>query len=291
MKSFIFTIGFLCALIVSCGKSDKQHAENGKTVKQDSLSGKTDKQDTKNSKEVIIVKEYYSNGTIRTETSAIGDLRQGLMKSYDRQGRLLSEVNYVDNVRQGIARNYYAVSGKVNSSLVYKDGIKEGDEIWYYESGQAYRVTPYVQGVINGIQKFYSEKGQILAEVPYKNGFPGTGLKEYKKDGTLITNYPKLIIEQKDHMANANKVILNISLSDSYVSVKFYRGSLVDGRYLSDDLLLLATQIGKTQIDFNVPRGGGSVKQKVIITANYKTPYGNPLILNRIYNLQVVNNN
>ena len=85
--------------------------------------------------------------------------------------------------------------------------------------------------------------------------FPGNGTQRIQKDGTLITDYPKLIINQKDHLAQANKVILNIELSDPNTKVKFYRGSLTEGKYLNDDLFELATQNGITQIDFNVTPG------------------------------------
>lgn len=282
MKSIFFVLGLLVALAFSCGTPDKKDTASKKHDKQDTVAG---------SSEANVLKEYYSNGKIKTETSAVGNLRQGPTKSYDRQGRILSEVYYVNNTREGIATNYYAETGKVNSTLVYKNGIKEGDEIWYYESGQAFRVTPYIQASIEGLQKFYFEDGKLMAEVPYKAGKVGVGLKEYKKDGTLITDYPTIVITKKNYLANANKVILNIELSDSYAQVKFYRGKLTAGKYLNDDLLLLATQAGTTQIDFNVPPGGGKINVNVVITANYKTRYGNPLILSRNYNVNAVNNN
>jgi antitoxin component YwqK of YwqJK toxin-antitoxin module len=280
MKSTFYISGLLFALIISCGTPDKQKVADRKLKNQDTVI---------DSLKVRVIKEYYSNGKIKTETEARGNLRHGLMKSYNREGFLLSQVNYVNNTREGMATNFYPLSGKVNSTLVYKNGIKEGDEIWYYESGQPFRVTPYIKAKIQGIQKYYFEDGKIMAEVPYKDGFPGTGLKEYKSDGTLITTYPKLIITRKDYLADANKVILNIELSDSPAQVTFYRGSLTDGKYLNDDLLELATQYGTTKIDFNVPPGG-SINQKVTISAKCKTKNGVPLILTRTYSLNVINN-
>jgi antitoxin component YwqK of YwqJK toxin-antitoxin module len=270
--------------IISCGTPDKPGILSRKRENKEKLDTVAD------SLKIRTIREYYSNGKIKTETEARGNLRHGLMKSYDREGRLLSQVTYINNTREGMATNFYAATGKVNSTLVYVNGIKEGDEIWYYENGQAFRVTPYIQAKIQGVQKYYFDDGKIMAEVPYKDGYPGTGLKEYKKDGTLITDYPKLIISQKDYLADANKVILNIELSDSQAKVIFYRGSLTSGKYLNDDLLELATQYGSTKIDFNVPPGG-SIDQKVTVTANYKTKYGIPLILSKTHHLRVLNNN
>jgi hypothetical protein len=129
-----------------------------------------------------------------------------------------------------------------------------------------------------------------MAQIPYKDGYPGTGLKEYKMDGTLVTDYPTLIIRKEDHLQDANKILLLIKLSNNAEEVRYYRGSLTDGRYLNAKLLVLATQLGTTQIDFNVPPGA-LVRQTVVLTANYKTKMGNPLILKNAYSLQAYNPN
>ena len=269
MKNSLFIVVLLLLFFFSCGKSARKSSE--------SVS------------DTVVLKEFYSNRTIKSEVSAIGELRQGWTRNYDHEGRLISEVYYVDNVRHGPVRNYYAASGKLNSSFEYKNGIKEGDEIWYYESGQKYRVSPFVNGKIEGIQKLYYENGNLLAEIPYKAGSPGMGLKEYKKDGTLIRDYPRLLITKEDHLRAANKILLFISLSDADNNVKFYKGTLVDGKYLHDKLLSLATQNGVTQLDYNIPPGA-AISQKINIVANYKTRLGNPLILGKTYDLQVLNN-
>lgn len=281
MKTLYSIILLAFALLLSCSTPGKQGAKTTNDVKKDTIV---------DTSAVTILKEYFSNGKIKTETAAKGNLRHGLTKNYDRDGNLLSQVNYVNNTRQGMATNFYPVSGKVNSTLVYKNGIKVEDEIWYYESGQPYRVTPYVKGVANGIQKYYYEDGKIKAEVPIKNGDPGVGLKEYKNDGTLITGYPTLVLKQKDYIANANKVILQIELSDPYTEVKFYRGMLEEGKYVTDKLFQLATQNRIAQVDFNVPPGS-TLNQKIVISANLKTPMGNPLILSKTFTVSAMNNN
>jgi antitoxin component YwqK of YwqJK toxin-antitoxin module len=268
MKSplFLFCIALISS--VSCAKHEQQSANGGSDTN--------------------IIKEYHSNGKIKTEISSVGDLREGPTRNYSFQGQLLSEVNYVKNLKDGIAKNYYPASGKLNSTLVYKHGVKEGDEIWYYESGQPYRVSPYINGEINGIQKLYYKNGELMAEVPYKNGNPGTGLKEYKKDGKLVTDYPSIVIRKEDHTQDANKIVLIISLSNKAEDVKFYEGSLLEGKYLDKKMLLLATQIGTTQIDFNLAPGA-SLNKRVPIAARFKTPMGNPCILFRSYNLEAFN--
>jgi hypothetical protein len=268
MRIYLVITGLLLVLFFSCKRDAPKRSES--------------KSDT------VVIKEYFSNRMVKAEISSIGELRQGWTRNYDMEGRLLSEVYYINNVREGTARNYYAATGKLNSTLEYKNGIKQGNETWYYESGKPYRVSPFVNGFIEGTQKLYYEDGKLLAEVPYKGGYPGTGLKEYRKDGTLVQDYPRLEIRREDHLKDANKVILFIKLSDGSEAVKFYKGSLSEGKYLQKDLLSLATQEGSTRMDYNI-RPGTAVNQQVTVIAQYKTRFGNPLILSKTYNLQVVN--
>jgi len=272
MKNNLLIVFALAMLVFSCSKTDQNGKKSEKKSKDDS-----------------VVREYYSNGVIKTETSAKGQLRHGPTKNYDRSGLLLSEVNYTDNIMDGQATNYYAKSGKVNSTFFYKKGIKEGDETWFYESGKPYRVSPYIKGKIEGTQKHFYEDGKLQAEVTYKNGFAGTGLKEYKADGTLISDYPTISIRKEDHLKKANKIILIVSMSNNKSSVKFYKGSLLDGTYLHEGLLTLATTEGRTQLDYNVGPGM-MIKQDVVIVANYKTPMGNPLVISKRYKVEAYNN-
>jgi antitoxin component YwqK of YwqJK toxin-antitoxin module len=271
MKNNLFILLAFTLLVFSCGKT----VQNGK---------KTEKPQ----KDESVVKEYYSNGKIKTEISAKGQLRQGPTRNYDRNGLLLSEVNYNNNIMDGMATNYYAKSGKINSTFIYKKGIKEGDEIWYYESGKPYRVSPYVNGKIEGIQKHYYEDGKLQAEVSYKNGMAGIGLKEYKPDGSLIKDYPVITIRKEDHLKNANKIILIISLSNNKSTVKFYKGDLLDGKYLHEKLFSMATQEGRAEMDYNVTPGT-MIKQNIVISANYKTPMGNPYVITKHYKVEAAN--
>lgn len=235
-----------------------------------------------------IAREYHSNGKIKTESEAKGNLRQGLTRNYDHEGRLISEVTYVDNIRHGRAANYYAKSGKVHSTLHYVKGVKQGDEIWYYESGKTYRVSPFIDGRIDGLQRIYYESGQIMAEVPYKNGYPGKGLKEYNENGTLISEYPELIIVQKDYLMAANKVLLMIYLSAPANDIKFYRDKLIDGRFIHKGMLQMAAEEGTAQMDFNIPPGA-MLRQNIEITACFRTKLGNPCVTTRSFSLNVMN--
>jgi len=247
-----------------------------------------DNSSSKKASDDNIVKEFYSNGVIKTEISVKDSLREGPTRNYDTQGRLVSEVNYVNNVKEGKVINYYVESGKVSTVFEYHNGIKQGDEFYYYENGQPFRVTPYVDGKMSGVQKFYYETGEIMAEVPYLDNWPGKGLKRYNKDGSLINDCPTIIIDKEDHLATANSVLLRLSLSNKSTSVTFYRGKLDQGIYLNDKLSVMATQNGVTQISFNLPKGA-RVDQNIDIVAHYKDRLGIPCVISTTYRLKIFN--
>jgi antitoxin component YwqK of YwqJK toxin-antitoxin module len=235
-------------------------------------------------KDPNVVREYFSNGKVKTETAVKGNLRHGLTKNFDRNGMLVSQVNYVDNVKDGQAINFYATTGKINSTMMYKNGIKEGDETWNYESGKVCRVSPYVKGKIEGTQKFYFESGKLMAEVPYKNGLAGVGTKEYKEDGSPNTNYPDISFRREDHIQNASKILLFISLTQQAFDVKFYQGT-PKGGFITDNMMPMSTQNGIAEMDFNVP-AGSMVNKDVVITASYRwTKLGITHVITKKYHL------
>lgn len=234
-----------------------------------------------------IVREYYDNGRLQSEISAVGTIRQGITKNYDRSGNLAGEVMYFNNMKHGWATNYYT-SGKVHSKIMYQEGKKDGDEIWYYESGQVYRVSPYTNGKLNGVQKAFYENGSLKFEVPYQNGNPGTGLKEFSKAGKLITDYPFIVIKEINHLAMNNMYILKLSLSNQSGKVQFYRDELDGGKYLTKNVMPMITEKGVAEYVISVAPGGMAV-EKINFIANYKTPMGNPCLLQKRYNLAVRN--
>jgi antitoxin component YwqK of YwqJK toxin-antitoxin module len=233
------------------------------------------------------VREYFENGKLKSEISAVGSKREGITRNYDRNGKLAGEVYYLNNQKHGWATNYYA-SGKVHSRIMYQEGRKHGEEIWYYENGNVFRISPYAGGKLNGVQQFYYENGRLKAEVPYKEGNPGSGLKEYTKEGKRVTGYPTIFITEINHLAMNNIYILRLSLSNRSGRVQFFNDVLVDGIYLKKNMFQMITEKGIAEYVVSV-KPGGVVIDKLNFVANYKTPLGNPCIIQKRYNLAVNN--
>jgi hypothetical protein len=158
--------------------------------------------------------------------------------------------------------------------------------VWYYENGKPYSINPFINDKLNGIQKKYYKSGKIMAEIPYKDDQPGIGIREYTDKGELITNYPKIIIEEINRIDPDNKFILNIYLSNRSANVKFYLDNLDDDKYLKKYMYEIETRRGIAARVYEVPPG--YVKfQKINIIAKAKTRMGNPFIVQRTYNLAI----
>ena len=234
-------------------------------------------------KGIRIVREYYNDGKLKSEISMKDNTKHGITRKYNKQNKMISSVNYADNKKEGVATNYYP-SGKVHSTITYMQDRKNGQEVWYYENGRPFRENPFVDDKINGMQKFYYENGKIKAEVPFKNNFPGIGLKEYTEEGILMKKYPAIKIDEINHIALADKFILNISLTNSARRVKFYIGKLDEGKYMNDNLYEILNRGGVATLTYDVPLG--YVKMETInIVAKYTTRAGVPYITQKSYNL------
>lgn len=243
----------------------------------------TEKSKTPSKDETRIVRRYFEDGSIKSEISVKGNLRDGITKNYSKYGYLMSEVSYVNNKKDGPAVNYYS-SGKVHSKLMYKNGVKNGDSFWYYKSGKVFRINPFINGKLDGIQKFYYENGGIMAEVPYKNGQPGLGTKEYTEKGELMKNYPTIKIEKLDQVYQHQSIILKMHLSNNSTRVKFYIGNLMDGRYLDENTPGVSERGGVGTKEYRVTPGTEKT-ENINIIAVYTTNFGMPYVTQKKYNL------
>jgi len=234
---------------------------------------------------VRMVRQYFSNGYLKAEITVKDNKRHGITKNYSSTGRLLSTVNYVNGKKEGKTTNYYS-NGNMHSTILYKNGVKEGDAIWYYKSGKIYSINPFVNNKLNGVQKKYYENGKLQAEVLYKDGQPGIGLKEYTHEGKLITDYPKIIVQEVNQIAASDKFILKIYLSKRSADVQFYLDELDQGKYLKKHMYEIPAKNGVATRVYEVPPG--YVKfQKINIIARIKTDFGNTYVTQKPYNLAI----
>ena len=250
------------------------------------LSCKTDKKTQTDVNKPVIVKEYYSNGRIKSETESVNGKANGLMKNYNQDGNLETVYTFKDTKREGPAVEYYP-DGKLKLKMFYKDGKREGMTLWYYKSGKLFREIPYKGGKIEGIKKSYYEDGKIMAEAPYYNDNPGIDLKEYTNKGVLIKDDTHIVIKEINRPVAGSSLFLELTLSKSHPGVTFYHGELLEGKYMSEALWPLPYQDGKSRYTMQLPSIGAKI-EPIIFIASYQTDNSNYRVITRKYTPRII---
>ena len=256
-------IAFCCFLLLSC------NSESEKKIKDN------------------IAVEYYSDGTIKSETEVKDTMAHGLMKQYDRDGNISSVYTFNMAKLDGPAVSYYP-SGKLKLKMYYKNGKREGTTQWYYSTGELYRTIPYKNGKIDGVQITYYKDGKIMAEAPFRENMPGIGLREYNMKGELLNDNIKIIVREENRLFAENKYILRLSLSEPQSGAEFYMGELVEGKYIDPLQWQLPGRDGEASYMITLAKGGFRM-ETLILTASYKTSKSNYNVISRTYNLAIDN--
>ena len=95
--------------------------------------------------------------------------KQGLWKEYYENGSLKSEGNYKDDKKTGKWKYYYK-NGQLEETGEYVDGKPEGEWLWYYPSGKLLRKMSYYQGLADGEITEYDEDGNVTLFGEYLEG-------------------------------------------------------------------------------------------------------------------------
>jgi len=208
-------------------------------------------------------------------------LKAGEKLVYTENGRLHFIVTYKDGKAYGRVREYYS-DGKLYMDAIYKDDHRHGKCTHYFKNGKPFSVSYFVNGAKDSIETKFYESGEVLAYVPYKKDKVQPGLKEFKKDGTPIDDNKSLIISEVDHTALEGKYSVYVSLPLPRKNAKFYASPESDPK--SRELLKISGGSGVLLVPVST---GGFVMKKLIFQAEYKTPLGNTMRLQKFYNLAV----
>jgi hypothetical protein len=223
------------------------------------------------------------------EKSKTPKVKNGEKKYYYNTGELKSIVNYKNNKKVGVSHTFYP-SGEKQYDIPYVDGMKHGKVIWYYKSGKVYRETDYVKGKKTGMQRKYWENGQLKSEMPFKNSLPGKGLREIGNTGKE-KKVAYIKVEKIDKLASAGKYILKFRLSNGRKKVKFYAGTLSEGKYFSElgkGIMEMKTVSGVGEFVFHIPPGFQVIKDFQVIAVE-STSYKNKRIISKKVPISVRN--
>ena len=92
-----------------------------------------------------------------------------VLKTYHPNGKLAQKIQFKQGKRDGTDIWYYP-TGKEFKVTDYKNGVRHGTEIEYDYSGRKTYVEPYRNGKLHGVKKYYDEKGRIRIKQKYEDG-------------------------------------------------------------------------------------------------------------------------
>lgn len=117
----------------------------------------------------------------------------GTMKDRSKEGEwlyfhddgetIMTREYYTNNVLEGIRTVYYKDTKRAQET-VYSNGLREGKDIHYNETGTVLKEFVYVHDVLEGAAKLYDYDGKLIREGAYKANRKHGNWKYYK-NGTL----------------------------------------------------------------------------------------------------------
>lgn len=215
------------------------------------------------------------------------DTTDGFKKYYTKDGKLKIELTILNGKRNGIARTYYK-NGKVSLEMNYKAGKRDGLSKRNYEDGTLYQETTYKDDMIDGERKKYKENGTLMSVARFEKNQPCLGLKEILLDGTRKDNFPKIIVTPIDRLKQQGVYQINLSLSESARSVKYYIGNLSPSGCLTNNLMLLETNNKIGTIKYTLPPRG-FMMQELNFVAEVETRMGNTYLAQKKFFVSIEN--
>jgi hypothetical protein len=233
-----------------------------------------------------VVEEFNPDGTIKSQTTLVNGMKNGISKTYDEQGRLKSTAEYVNDRKEGWLYNYNPLNGKITAKAFYKNDQQNGTVNLYYTNGEIYREMKYVNGRLDSVVKTYYPGNKLQAENLFSMGQASINLKEYDLKGNLITKYPTIQAREEDMRSTKGKFRVRLSLSNDCDKVDYYLNAVGSDGFINEKAQSIPSKDGIGFLDYNLPRGA-SFSASLDLVAKYKTELGNTKILQKKYKLNI----
>ncbi|MBC9813636.1 energy transducer TonB [Crocinitomicaceae bacterium CZZ-1] len=178
-----------------------------------------------NSADTLFLNEYNKQTSVKDSIhyyQIIDEIKNGVyfVKRYTTSDVLIMTGGYTSFDPEVIKEGefvYYYESGSVKANEHYKNNQQEGKEYNYYESGKLKLEANYVDGEYHGLFKTYYENGNVKREDKYTNGKLKKG-KCYSDEGKKINyysyyieaEYPGGMDEMMDYLAQETKYPLKM---------------------------------------------------------------------------------
>lgn len=112
--------------------------------------------------------EYHPGGFVKSITSYVNDVKEGLYIEITLNGQLSKRYTYHNDLKNGDYKEYYYST--VKEERFYQDDKLEGTVKIYYDNGKLMEEGNYKNNIRDGISKWYDQEGHVTIEYEYADG-------------------------------------------------------------------------------------------------------------------------
>ncbi|WP_422359395.1 toxin-antitoxin system YwqK family antitoxin [Reichenbachiella sp.] len=118
-----------------------------------------------------VVKEFFSNGTLKRVFGLYQGKKEGLLTVYFSNGQLKFEEHYENNKLHGEVKRWSLTNGyQLRALLNYKNGKLHGGQKKWFVTGELHKLMHMNEGKENGLQQAFRKNGVLYANYEAKNG-------------------------------------------------------------------------------------------------------------------------
>lgn len=173
--------------------------------------------------------EYFENGFKSIIKYFINNQQIGEQYTYNSNGLLINESTYLDGLPNGTEKSFYE-TGELKFVRYNKLGTTEGQEIGYYKSGEKKLIRNYSNGKLNGKDIGYYKDGNTFYERNYISGLISGNEIGYNDSGNIIYRKeyqnPNLNMTENDFTSNLKKISFYYTTGEIKEEVNYENGKI-----------------------------------------------------------------
>lgn len=207
---------------------------------------------------------YYKNGKFSDIQVFKNGQKEGCWRKFNENGMLYSEINFKNNRKEGMQTRYSYNSVRLIERLNYKNGMPDGKQERFYNSGKPKSVCYY------------------------SLNHPCKGLEEWTEGGRKINNDFKITVREQNRVLLENKLKFNIYLENPKADDKV--SEIFDGKTepCFQRGISYEQKGDHFETEFYVYKRGFVMKQ-IKIAAFRKTSFGNMMVKTTTFNVSATN--
>lgn len=207
----IWSLLILLIIFYSCTKVEKQYYPNGSIKSEISY-----KKELKHGPATY----YYNNGKINIKCYYKDDKLNGLYEKFNPDASLEEATNYSNGLKNGFSIIYYK-NNKIAIKMNFKNDLPDGDYIEYFDNGQTKISGQYINGYYNSAWSYYDFNGLEVGHANFSNG-NGVQIGYY-----YGTKKKRVEIEFSENIKNGKEIHFNKS-GDTIKIIFYSKGEIVE---------------------------------------------------------------